>query len=522
MKRIVILTSIMLVVMTMTAQTLLYERPHRDFTDCFEVLVLDDGNIVEVEDYIIIHSDEMGNITSEYLGVNLIKLNKEAQFLDSVFVKFPEYEDAISNNCILAHNPNEENSYFLADFYYKKETERFNYKAVFFDNDLNTTDVVDVHFDDFLVNMQKRSPLFIDHNNDLVFCASLYDGFIAFIKMDIYGNVKKISYSDYKFQDYFVRSHAFVYDKELSYYGFIFPDRYVTDDGLWEGENGPHTIFVIDDNLNVIEAIGLYYFGEDLEDGEDINIAHSSMIGNNTIFGLNDGNLALFSVVMHIDLPHPTKFYMRLTCFDKDFNVIGSQKISEEYPYILVPTEESVTVSDDGNIYLNWFVMDTQTGISKYYVACVDEELNLLWRKNYYTTKPYAIFNSPTVRATAVLDDGCLVIGGSGNYLMNPEAVFNYPIVFIVGKDGTFTSEYPSSSDNLSIYPNPANDVLNIRFSPDINVEKVEIYGMDGKLYHKQNFNVNSVNVSSLSNGIYMMKVVMDNGEVFTEKIVKN
>ena len=521
MKRIVILISIMLVVMTMTAQTLLYERPHRDFTDCFEVLVLDDGNIVEVEDYFIIHSDEMGNITTENLGVNLIKLDKEAQFLDSVFVKFPEYNDAISNNCILAHNPNEENSYFLADFYYKKETERFNYKAVFFDNDLNTTDVVDVQFDDFLVNMQKRSPLFIDHNNDLVFCASLYDGFIAFIKIDIYGNIKKISYSDYKFQDYFVRSHAFVYDKELSYYGFIFPNRDVSDDGLWEGEGGLHTVFVIDDNLNVVEAIELYSIGEDKEDGEDINIHLSYGVGNNTIFRLNNDNLALFSGVMHIDLPHPTKYYMRLTYFDKDFNVIGSQKISEEYrsnSYFLVPTEESVTVSDDGYIYLNWFVMDNQTNTSKYYVACVDEELNLLWRKNYYTTKPNAILNSPTIRTTAVLDNGCLVIGGSGDYIMNPEAAFNYPIVFIVGKDGTSTSEYHSSSNNFSIYPNPASDFVKIS-STSSQPSIVKVYNCLGMLVEE--FEMNSeeigINISDYNSGVYFVEV---DGEIV--KVVKN
>ena len=71
-----------------------------------------------------------------------------------------------------------------------------------------------------------------------------------------------------------------------------------------------------------------------------------------------------------------------------------------------------------------------------------------------------------------------------------------------------------------SFYPNPANDVINISFSPDVNVEKVEIYGLDGKLYHEQNFNLETVNINSLSNGVYMMKVVLDNGTTFNDKIV--
>ena len=71
-----------------------------------------------------------------------------------------------------------------------------------------------------------------------------------------------------------------------------------------------------------------------------------------------------------------------------------------------------------------------------------------------------------------------------------------------------------------SFYPNPAADVVNIRFSPDVTAEKVEIYGMDGRLYHEQNFNMETVNVNDLSSGVYMMKLLMDNGESFTEKIV--
>ena len=70
-----------------------------------------------------------------------------------------------------------------------------------------------------------------------------------------------------------------------------------------------------------------------------------------------------------------------------------------------------------------------------------------------------------------------------------------------------------------SFYPNPTSDVINIHYSPDVNVEKVEIYGMDGKMYHEQNFNMETININSLSNGIYMMKVVLDNGNTYTDKI---
>ena len=50
-----------------------------------------------------------------------------------------------------------------------------------------------------------------------------------------------------------------------------------------------------------------------------------------------------------------------------------------------------------------------------------------------------------------------------------------------------------------SFYPNPADDAISLRFSPDVNCEKVEIYSLDGKLCHAQNFNFNTIDINTLS-----------------------
>ena len=92
--------------------------------------------------------------------------------------------------------------------------------------------------------------------------------------------------------------------------------------------------------------------------------------------------------------------------------------------------------------------------------------------------------------------------------------------MFIINNNESIVNENINYFRPYSFYPNPTSDVLNIRYSPDVNAEKVEIYGMDGKLYREQNFNMETINVNDLSSGIYMMKVLLDNGETFTEKIV--
>ena len=87
-------------------------------------------------------------------------------------------------------------------------------------------------------------------------------------------------------------------------------------------------------------------------------------------------------------------------------------------------------------------------------------------------------------------------------------------------------AQYYAVGENLlgemfSLYPNPAKDIVNIEFSPDVNPQLVEIYSLDGKMAASQNFNLNTINVAGLNAGVYLMKITMDNGNVFTERIVK-
>lgn len=99
----------------------------------------------------------------------------------------------------------------------------------------------------------------------------------------------------------------------------------------------------------------------------------------------------------------------------------------------------------------------------------------------------------------------------------------------IVYSDGQFGAQFnyyiyadsPSAIeenlDELSIYPNPANSMLNIQSSTQI--QSVELFNIQGQLVIKEG-NVNQINVSSLTNGVYMIRIATDNG-VKVQKFVK-
>lgn len=78
-----------------------------------------------------------------------------------------------------------------------------------------------------------------------------------------------------------------------------------------------------------------------------------------------------------------------------------------------------------------------------------------------------------------------------------------------------------SALSDISIYPNPVKDVLNINSVKDI--DKVEIYNVSGQKLYSQSFNTDETNIdmSSLSSGAYMVRVFLKTGAIETFKVLK-
>ncbi len=69
------------------------------------------------------------------------------------------------------------------------------------------------------------------------------------------------------------------------------------------------------------------------------------------------------------------------------------------------------------------------------------------------------------------------------------------------------------------MYPNPAKNSITVNCE---NSTEINIYSIDGKLVLQKAVQnpVNELNISTLTDGIYMLKVVTDKGTV-TRKLVK-
>ena len=127
-------------------------------------------------------------------------------------------------------------------------------------------------------------------------------------------------------------------------------------------------------------------------------------------------------------------------------------------------------------------------------------------------------FDINTISAT---DDGGCILAGVSSYSQS----YNYIYTFVCKLDA---DGYDTVDENIQnnvkpffCYPNPAKDNLYLEFSPDVNCQSVEIYDLDGKMIESKNFNCETIGISNLNSGVYLMKIRMADGKEFSERIIK-
>ena len=90
-------------------------------------------------------------------------------------------------------------------------------------------------------------------------------------------------------------------------------------------------------------------------------------------------------------------------------------------------------------------------------------------------------------------------------------------------RNSTFTTTTLSvnnvNNEAFNIYPNPTNAVLNIQTKE--NILAVKVIDISGRTTNISNLNNKTIDVSSLSNGMYFIEIKTENG-LFKQKFIKN
>ena len=165
----------------------------------------------------------------------------------------------------------------------------------------------------------------------------------------------------------------------------------------------------------------------------------------------------------------------------------------------------------EGSIYFSY---DTQnimvTDKGQVAVVKLDANLNVQWQR--FCLEPEGYYRHGSLMT--VLDDGGVAVCGA--YWGRPEVFF-----LIVNDDYDGMEEQGIIVRPYAYYPNPTKNELHLQYSPDVTPKQIELYDLQGRLVQTQRNGLESINLEGLSAGTYTMRVTMEDGKVFSDKVVK-
>ena len=146
-------------------------------------------------------------------------------------------------------------------------------------------------------------------------------------------------------------------------------------------------------------------------------------------------------------------------------------------------------------------------------VEKLDAALNLVWERLCHMD--FYSYGGPTFMN--VLSDGGVAFYGNG---------YNFdggnPFLFILALDenGAGMPETEAFVRPYACWPNPAQDQLHLQYSPDVKPTRVELYDLQDRLVHSQSDGLESVDLRGLASGQYLMKVTLQDGKSYMDKVM--
>jgi len=287
------------------------------------------------------------------------------------------------------------------------------------------------------------------------------------------------------------------------------------------------------EDRGTITSVEVYWWWNYTYDGEvqlDILDADGNIIMSSEVFDIEPDSWQMidipdvyfdgtfFAMIRWENNPETTHF---LGSEDNDFGAHGPN-----FGYIKYPGEAPYQVSDllgkdvSFEIIVHSTIEDPTDGSGRQvdgynvYRGTLDEV------HNSFAWLP--LNSDPVADPTYV--DGTWPPATAGEYVFAVEAIyttgesvysFSNPLAYVpVGVDEL-------SLDEVKVYPNPARNTLYIE---NVDYGTAVIYNVTGQLMGEYQINnqVNSINVSSFNNGLYIIKIVGNNNEITSTKFFKN
>ena len=495
MKRITLFLAILMASHLTKAQSYAF-LDHYDFGRYIQYMEnfveLQDGNILTCTR--LFNLDDAGHYTTDH-GYCFLKLNREdASIMDSVFVP-----DNYTNCYLLEPHPSQEGYLFINQVYDSITGSNFmkirHLHRYFFivENEI-TVPLVDTVYDGtdhFLLEEES----FIMESGD-------GNGSHVFQRFGLDGTLKdRVVYPD-SVCPYWESSEIKVWKDN--------PREYVFTG--YKGTTQHCFFYVLDSLLNLRETIAL----EHTPQYPNVWFKHH---GSNTVEALDESTYLLATPF--------EKYYVNGTLHQKGVQVTKRDKATHTnlktvyFPFHVLsggmfsasPYVVDVRQTEEGHIYIAYGDFTVYNPLS---VALLDSELNILWQ-NYYLN----LIGGDSAECMKLLNDGG--IGIVGFNLPSPFSGTDYCVfALFVNNDYDALEEQGIIVRPYAYWPNPAQDELHLEYSPDVTPTQIELHDLQGRMVRSQRNGLESLNLEGLASGAYTMRVTLEDGKVFSDKVVKN
>ena len=105
--------------------------------------------------------------------------------------------------------------------------------------------------------------------------------------------------------------------------------------------------------------------------------------------------------------------------------------------------------------------------------------------------------------------------------LQTVQDYFTFPNITISTDCGTLGVAKPNATTKFSVFPNPAQSILNFKTNQVVKILNISIYNLQGRLVKSVSKNQNFISVDDLMAGIYLIEIASDK-EKTVQKFIKN
>lgn len=128
-------------------------------------------------------------------------------------------------------------------------------------------------------------------------------------------------------------------------------------------------------------------------------------------------------------------------------------------------------------------------------------------------------FSYQDVQSLSIQDDGKIIAGGKFSSYRGQEA---HNIARLMAASPVGVESEVASTENIIVFPNPAEDLLHLRLSDATSVRAIRIKDMSGRTLLSPSTLSGSIDVSNLAGGVYLLEVKTAEGFAWQTRFLKN